>query len=101
MEVDFAEAVSVLAEGGEGLAWVPERVARAALGRGSLVRAGAVRDEIDFEIRLYRNAANRRSGVEGVWARVARHETELARSATPTAGPAARLAGSRARPEVS
>lgn len=82
IEADFSEAVAVLAEQGLGLAWVPERVARSALARGSLVKAGSARHALELEVRLYRGAANRRAGVEDIWQAVAPNDAGLAHRAT-------------------
>lgn len=69
IEIDFSETAALLVRQGTGLAWLPARVVQAAQATqpGALVSAGGEEYAIDFEIRLYRNAANRNPHVESIW----------------------------------
>lgn len=66
IETDFSETAALLVRQGTGLAWLPERVVRASPA-STLVPAGGEEYAIDFEIRLYRNSANRSAHVESFW----------------------------------
>lgn len=65
IEIDFSETAALLVQQGTGLAWLPARVVQSA--EGALVPAGGEEYAIDFEIRLYRNVANRSPHVESFW----------------------------------
>jgi LysR family transcriptional regulator, hypochlorite-specific transcription factor HypT len=60
----MAEALKVMALEGHGLAWLPGSLVARELADGRLVTVG---EGSPLEIRLYRNAAHRRSAVSAVW----------------------------------
>ena len=55
-EATIASALCAMAREGYGVAWVPLSIAAEDLGNGRLVRAGDKNDDIQFNIKIYRNA---------------------------------------------
>ena len=64
---DFAEALLEHAFHGEGIAWLPQRLAADALRAKRLVHAGCPADEIPLEVRLYCHQKNRKPLVAKLW----------------------------------
>jgi DNA-binding transcriptional LysR family regulator len=64
---DFAEALLEHAFLGEGIAWLPQRLAADALRAKRLVHAGSAADEIPLEVRLYCHQKNRKPLVAKLW----------------------------------
>ena len=64
---DFAEALLEHAVHGEGIAWLPQRLAADALSAKRLVHAGSAADEIPLEVRLYSNQGNTKPLVGKLW----------------------------------
>ncbi|GJD62845.1 LysR family transcriptional regulator [Methylobacterium frigidaeris] len=60
----MAEALKFMALEGHGLAWLPRSLVARDLAEGRLTVTG---EALPLEIRLYRNAAHRRSAVAAVW----------------------------------
>ena len=60
----LAEALKVMALEGHGLAWLPRSSVARELAEGRLIAAGG---EVPLDVRLYRNAGNRRSAVTALW----------------------------------
>lgn len=60
----LAEALKVMALEGHGQAWLPRSSVARDLAEGRLVTTGG---EVALEVRLYRNADNRRAAVEALW----------------------------------
>lgn len=64
---DFAEALLEHAILGEGIAWLPRRLAADALNAKRLVHAGSPADEIPLEVRLYCHQKNLKPLVAKLW----------------------------------
>ena len=64
---DFAEALLEHAFLGEGIAWLPQRLAADALRTRRLVHAGCTADEIPLEVRLYCHQKNLKPLVAKLW----------------------------------
>lgn len=64
---DFAEALLEHAFLGEGIAWLPQRLAADALRAKRLVHAGSAADEIALEVRLYCHQNNLKPLVAKLW----------------------------------
>lgn len=64
---DFAEALLEHAFHGEGIAWLPQRLAADALRAKRLVHAGCPADEIPLEVRLYCHQKNLKPLVAKLW----------------------------------
>ena len=64
---DFAEALLEHAFLGEGIAWLPQRLAADALRAKRLVHAGSAADEIPLEVRLYCHQKNLKPLVAKLW----------------------------------
>ena len=67
LTADFAEALLEHAFLGEGIAWLPQRLAADALRAKRLVHAGTPADEIPLEVRLYCHQKNLKPLVAKLW----------------------------------
>ena len=83
---DFAEALLEHAVHGEGIAWLPQRLAADALRAKRLVHAGSAADEVPLEVRLYSNQGNTKPLVGKLWQSLA---------GTPLGAPLTAAVGSR------
>lgn len=70
MTSHLAATLMTMARDGDGVAWLPETLARDDLERGRLVRAGPERFDVPIEIRLFRSMECRNDAADAVWARL-------------------------------
>ncbi|MGU3468925.1 LysR family transcriptional regulator [Methylobacterium sp. C33D] len=66
----LAATLMTMAQGGDGVAWLPVTLAEAAIARGQLVRAGPDELDVPVEIRLYRARESRGGAADALWRRV-------------------------------
>lgn len=66
----LAATLMTMAQGGDGVAWLPATLAEAAIARGLLVRAGSQELDVPVEIRLFRARGSRGGAAEALWQRL-------------------------------
>jgi DNA-binding transcriptional LysR family regulator len=66
-ESDMAEVLKKLVIEGEGVAWLPKSAIADELASGRLVPAGASSWNLEVELRVYRDAANRNEFLDSLW----------------------------------
>lgn len=66
----LASVLAAMAREGRGVAWSAMSLVERDLASGSLVRAGAPRDEVPIEIRLWRPRARQSPSAEAFWSRL-------------------------------
>jgi DNA-binding transcriptional LysR family regulator len=64
---DFAEALLEHVVQGVGIAWLPQHLAKQAIGEKRLVHAGSPADEIALEVRLYRKRKVSKPLISSLW----------------------------------
>ena len=70
MTSHLAATLMTMARDGDGVAWLPETLARDDLERGRLVRAGPQPFDIPIEIRLFRSLECRNNAADEIWKRL-------------------------------
>ncbi|SEN71373.1 DNA-binding transcriptional regulator, LysR family [Methylobacterium sp. UNC300MFChir4.1] len=66
----LAATLMTMAQGGDGVAWLPVTLAEAAIARGQLVRAGPEELDVPVEIRLFRMREGRGGAADALWRRL-------------------------------
>jgi DNA-binding transcriptional LysR family regulator len=81
-QADSYDAIQEMAKRGNGLAWLPQMVAKNALASGELLMAGGPEFRIGFDVSLHRLRSNESKLVKKIWQglllRHAVHDNNLA-----------------------